>query len=212
MPTRKRRRVADDRWAPGNRDLRRAKIPVPLQLINIKIGITGLPGAGKTQALKKVIEMLEQEGVKIGGMITEPIVEEKHRKGFQIVDWMTQEKRVFAHLSQIQSKVTIGRYKVDLTALDEVGVPALKNAIEQSDLIVIDEVGKMELESESFVKIVKEALDAEKPLILTLFKKSRNPLLQDIRRRDDIRILEVTTVNKNLLPFKIHKLLLGEML
>jgi nucleoside-triphosphatase len=183
-----------------------------LQLINIKIGITGLPGAGKTQALKKVIEMLEQEGVKIGGMITEPIVEDKHRKGFQIVDWMTKQKRVFAHLSQIQSKVTIGRYKVDLTALDEVGVPALRGAIDQADLIVIDEVGKMELESESFVKTVKDALDAEKPLILTLFKKSRNPLLQDIRRRDDIRILEVTTVNKNLLPFKIHKLLLGEML
>jgi len=183
-----------------------------LQLTNIKIGITGLPGAGKTQALKKVMEMLELEGVKIGGMITEPIVEEKHRKGFHIVDWTSKQKRVFAHLTLIQSKVAIGRYRVDLAALDEVGVPALRSAIDQADLIVIDEVGKMELESENFVKTVKEALDAEKPLILTLFKKSRNPLLQDIRRRDDIRILEVTSVNKNLLPFKIHKLLMGEIL
>jgi nucleoside-triphosphatase len=70
----------------------------------------------------------------------------------------------------------------------------------------------MEVESDGFVSAVKEALDADKPLLLTLHKKSRNPLLQDIRRRDDIRILEVTQVNRNLLPYKIVKLLKGEML
>ena len=58
---------------------------------------------------------------------------------------------------------------------------------------------------------MKEALDADKPLILTLHKKSRNPLLQDIRRRDDLRILEVTPVNRNLLPYKIVKLIKGEI-
>ncbi len=59
-------------------------------------------------------------------------------------------------------------------------------------------------------KAVKDALEADKPLILTLHKKSRNPLLQDIRRRDDVRILEVTPVNRNLLPYKIVKLMKGE--
>jgi nucleoside-triphosphatase len=44
---------------------------------------------------------------------------------------------------------------------------------------------------------------------MTLHKKSRNPLLQDIRRRDELRLLEVTPVNKNLLAFKIVKLLTG---
>jgi nucleoside-triphosphatase len=43
--------------------------------------------------------------------------------------------------------------------------------------------------------------------LLTLHKKSRHPLLQDIRRRDDGRILEVTPVNRALLPYKIHKLM-----
>ncbi|NYT15337.1 MAG: nucleotide kinase, partial [Methanomassiliicoccales archaeon] len=76
----------------------------------------------------------------------------------------------------------------------------------------IDEVGRMEVESPSFVKAVKEALEVEKPIILTLHKKSRNPLLQDIRRRDDVRILEVTPINRNLLPYKIMKLMKGELL
>ena len=112
----------------------------------------------------------------------------------------------------IESKVMVGRYGVDITALEDIGVKALKGATANADVIVIDEVGKMEVESESFVAAVKEAMDADKPLILTLHKKSRNPLLQDIRRRDDVRILEVTQVNRNLLPYKIVKLMKGEIL
>ena len=52
-----------------------------------------------------------------------------------------------------------------------------------------------------------EALDSDKPILVTLHKKSRTPLLQDVRRRDDIRILEVTPVNRNLLPYKIEKIM-----
>ena len=69
----------------------------------------------------------------------------------------------------------------------------------------------MEMHSEAFNAVVKEALDCPKPIIMTLHKKSRNPLLQDLRRRDDVRILEVTAVNKNLLPYKIEKLLKDHM-
>jgi len=68
----------------------------------------------------------------------------------------------------------------------------------------------MEVESEKFVQAVKEAMETDKPMILTLHKKSRNPLLQDIRRRDDVRILEVTPINRNLLPYKIIRLMKGE--
>ncbi|OPY29380.1 MAG: NTPase [Methanomassiliicoccales archaeon PtaU1.Bin030] len=101
---------------------------------------------------------------------------------------------------------------MDLEALERVGVKALIKACEDADVIVIDEVGRMEVESQTFIETVKHALDVEKPLLLTLHKKSRNPLLQDIRRRDDVRILEVTPINRNLLPYKIMKLMKGELL
>ncbi|HYY47861.1 MAG TPA: NTPase [Thermoplasmata archaeon] len=177
----------------------------------LKIGITGLPGAGKTYCLLKVIEMLEADGLKVGGMITEPIVKRNRREGFYVMDWATREKRVFAS-REIASKTMVGRFGVDISALEEVGVNALRSATANADVIVIDEVGKMEVESPNFVQTVKDALDADKPLLLTLHKKSRNPLLQDIRRRDDVRILEVTMVNRNLLPYKIVKLMKGEVL
>ncbi len=182
-----------------------------MMVTNNKIGITGLPGAGKTHALMRVIEMLEEEDLTIGGMITEPIVDGRKRIGFTVKDWLTGETTVFAHVD-IQSKIMVGKLGVDLKRLEEVGVKAITRACEETDVIVIDEVGKMEVESPVFVDAVKQALDTEKPMLLTLHKKSRNPLLQDIRRRDDVRILEVTPTNRNLLPYKIIRLMNGEII
>lgn len=178
-------------------------------ITDIKIGITGLPGAGKTNALLRVIEMLSEEEIVIGGMIDEPLVEGRRRIGFTVRDILTGESVVFAH-AEFESKVMIGKLGVDLSKLEEVGVKAIRRACEECDIIVIDEVGKMEVESQAFIDAVKLALDADKPMIITLHKKSRNPLLQDIRRRDDVRILEVTPTNRNLLPHKIIRLMNGE--
>lgn len=177
--------------------------------VNIKIGITGVPRAGKTLTLIKVIHMLEKEGKVVGGIITEPIMRGKERIGFRIMNWLTKEEDILAHIKK-KSKVMVGKYGVNLEALERIGVKAIEDAIERADIIVIDEVGKMEVESESFIEVIKKALECDKPLILTLHKKSRNPLLQDIRRRDDVRILEVTPINRNLLPYKIVKLLKEE--
>lgn len=174
-----------------------------------KIGITGLPNTGKTQLLMKIIDMLESEEMIVGGMITEAIIFRNKKVGFYVIDWLTKKKRKFAH-ENIDSTIHVENYGVDMRALDAVGVKAIKAAINEADVIIIDEVGKMEVESPGFVKVVNDALDCDKPLILTLHKKSRNPLLQDIRRRDDLRILEVTPVNRNLLPYKIMDLMTGE--
>src|SRR3989304_6069315 len=92
---------------------------------SLKIGITGLPGAGKTYALLKVIQRLEGGNLKVGGMITEPIIHGNRREGFYVVDWATKERRVFAS-KDIESKIMVGRYGGDITAPEEVGVQALR--------------------------------------------------------------------------------------
>ncbi len=172
-----------------------------------KIGITGLPRVGKTEGLIKVMKRLEKEYI-FGGMITKSIEENGVRVGFKIVDWTTKEEKIFAHIN-IDYPYRIGKYKVNLKILDEFGVPAIERAIEdeQIDIVVIDEVGKIELESRKFRDIVREALDCNKPVLLTLHKKSRDSLLQSIRNMNNVRILEITPINRNLLPYKIEKLL-----
>ena len=176
----------------------------------VKIGLTGLPGSGKTSTLLKLVEMLEQEGKTVGGMITEPIIEGGHRVGLTVRNKMSGEKATLARLGY-ESRYMYGKFGVDLTALEDVGVKALVEAEEKADVIIVDEVGKLEVESEKFVDEVKNVLDLDKTAILTLHKKSRNPLLQDIRKRDDVRILEVTPINRNLLPYKVMKLMKGQL-
>lgn len=180
-------------------------------LTNLKIGITGLPSVGKTSTLLKVVNSLEDKRRIVGGMVTEEIQEKGQRVGFKVTNWLTKEEAVLAHVS-ISSDIRVAKYGVDLAALEKIGVIAIEQAVKEAEVIIIDEVGKMEMESPKFVKAVEAALDCDKPLLMTLHKKSRNPLLQDIRRRDDIRILEVTPINKNLLPYKIQRLLEGEVL
>lgn len=176
---------------------------------NIKIGITGLPGAGKTYILKHVTRMLSDQNVTIGGMIDEKTSDGRHSTGMTVTNIRTGESAVFA-IPGFESKVTLGNLGVDLSLFESVAIEAIKTACEECDLIVIDEVGRVEVESRAFVDAVNDALDVDKPMIITLHKKSRNPLLQDIRRRDDVRILEVTPTNRNLLPHKIMALMNGE--
>ncbi|PSG96442.1 nucleotide kinase [Thermoplasmatales archaeon SW_10_69_26] len=176
-----------------------------------KIGITGMPSVGKTQTVLKIIEKLEAKEVIVGGMVTEAIEEGGQRKGFHIQDWLTKQKDTLSHVD-FDSEFRVGKYGVDLEVLEELGVTSIHRGIEDAEVVVVDEVGKMEMESENFCAAVKDALNSDKAMIMTLHKKSRNPLLQDIRRRDDIRILEVTPINRNLLPYKIEKLLEGDVL
>ncbi len=178
-----------------------------------KIGITGMPSVGKTETLTKIIEFLEENGYVTGGMITEPIIKKKKRVGFYVENWQTKEKEVFAHEDFIDANDKIGKYGVDTDALERIGIPAIEKAIidKETNIIIIDEIGKMEMLSEKFCEIVTDALDSDKPIIVTLHKKSRTPLLQDVRRRDDIRILEVTVVNRNLLPYKIEKIMIEKL-
>ena len=177
---------------------------------SLKIGISGPYGVQKTGTLKKIIEMLAEEDISVGGMITDPIMENNRRVGFQVMDWATKEKTVFAHLD-LDSPITIKGYGVNIDALNEVGVKAIENAAKNQDVILVDEVGKKQVESEKFNEIVKTAMDLDKTMIITFQKKSRNPLLQDIRRRDDIRMLELTDVNKDLLPYKVVDLIKEEL-
>ena len=107
----------------------------------------------------------------------------------------------------IDSRLRVLGYGIDPAAIERIAVPAIEEAMRDYEVIVIDEIGKFSVESEAFVEIVRAAMKIDKPTLMTLHKKSRHPLLQDIRRRDDARILEVTPVNRALLPYKIHKLI-----
>ena len=186
--------------------------------IHPKIGITGLPRSGKSAVMEKVLSMLKEERERelsarnlsdteiIGGICTEPILENGERLGYKVRDLVTGDEGEIAHKS-IDSRLRVLGYGLNTAELERVAIPAIQHAIDNCEVTFIDEIGKFVVESEAFVNAVRNALEIDKPTLLTLHKKSRHPLLQDIRRRDDGRILEVTPVNRALLPYKIHKLM-----
>ena len=62
-------------------------------------------------------------------------------------------------------------YGLDLEALERVAIPAIEYAKNESEVLVIDEIGKFTVESEKFVNCVRGALEIDKPTLLTLHKK-----------------------------------------
>jgi len=105
--------------------------------------VTGPPGVGKTTVLTKTVKMLRQRGFNVGGMLSREVRENGVRVGFEIQDLASERRGRLAHINQ-QSGPQVGRYYVNLADLDAVGVHAIMDAVENCDIVAIDEVGPME--------------------------------------------------------------------
>jgi len=117
--------------------------------------LTGHPGIGKTTIIKKVVRAL---GPRAGGFYTEEIRGPGGRHGFRLVT-LDGEQAVFAHKDFRDPRFPrVGRYGVDVAALDRVGVKALQRAMQEGKLIIIDEIGRMELYSTAFQETLLKAI------------------------------------------------------
>jgi len=153
--------------------------------------LTGKPGTGKTALIK---EALARTKVKGGGFYTEEIRTGGIRQGFQIVTLDGQEA-ILANVG-ISSPYQVSKYKVDTDALDRVGVSVLHRALKESDLIVIDEIGKMELLSPRFREAVTQAINSGKQVLGTIMLNP-HPFADEIKRHPEVETLLVTRDNRN---------------
>jgi nucleoside-triphosphatase len=151
--------------------------------------LTGQPGSGKSTIIK---EALARTKVKGGGFYTEEIRSGGIRKGFRIVTLDGQEA-ILAHVD-ISSPHRVSKYKVDTGALDRVGVSALRQAVKESDLVVVDEIGKMEVLSPQFKDTVTQAIDSGRK-VLGAIMVSPHPFADEIKRRPEAEVLSVTRDN-----------------
>ncbi len=150
----------------------------------IRIAVTGRPGIGKSTLCKKVIASVDK---KAGGMISGDIRAGRERTGFEIIDVASGRRGILAHVNQKQGPA-VGKYRVNLKDLNEVGVEAIKNAL-NSDLIVIDEIAPMELYSKDFISAVETALQSNKSMLVTFHQHSFHPLIQKIRSSFEVYVL-----------------------
>ncbi len=174
-----------------------------------KILITGLPGCGKTTLCTRAIDSVG-DAYNVGGIISTEIRESGSRKGFKIIDISTKEEGILAHVNQ-KTGPRIGKYRVNLNDLDEVGVNAIGNAIEKCDVVVIDEIGPMELCSSRFIEVINAAFDSDKCILATIHFRSRHPVVEGIKNREDVAIYRLHENNRDEMLNTIVELLRGQI-
>ncbi|OPX18155.1 hypothetical protein BXT86_02705 [candidate division WOR-3 bacterium 4484_100] len=163
-------------------------------MIKNNILLTGPPRIGKTTIIKKVIEAVD---FRCAGFYTREIRDRNKRVGFML-QTLDNKECVLSHITQ--SGPRVGKYGVDLTCIERVGVSAIEKGItHKKGLIIIDEIGKMELFSTRFRSVALKALDSEIPVLGTILLRPE-PFCDRIKARDDVEIIEVTFANRNILP------------
>lgn len=152
--------------------------------------ITGKPGVGKTTLIQKIVSKLD---LFCQGFYTREIKQNQgQRSGFEIVT-LDGQIAVLAHTEYL-SRYRVGKYFVNIDNINHVIVPCIESAIEQAQLIIIDEIGKMELLSPQFQRSITRALDCTKPVLGTI-TISGIPIIKQIKSRQDVYLVTLKRDN-----------------
>jgi nucleoside-triphosphatase len=152
--------------------------------------ITGYPRTGKTTLIKKFLEQTTQSCT---GFITEEIRNDKNiRVGFKVVGISSNQTGILAHVS-VKSNYQVGKYKVDLLDFEKIALEEMKK---KADLVIIDEIGKMELFSKLFKDQLINCLQ-QRNVLGTITMRGGGKFVMDIMDREDVELIEITQENRN---------------
>lgn len=169
--------------------------------------LTGPPGVGKTTAIKAVTALL---GAKAGGFYTRELRHRGERTGFEIVtlDGRTAWLASRSPTPTFKDEVQFGRYRVNLTAVNSFVVPALQRALDAGKIVVIDEIGPMEILSELFCDTVQKILNESAPVVGTIAQRP-TPFGDRARRHPRVQVIALTPENREQLPPQVAAQLTG---
>lgn len=167
----------------------------------MNILITGRPGTGKTTLLK---EILQKTGKDAAGFYTAEIRKKGQRTGFSIKT-LDGKTGILSGID-IDSPYRVGKYKVNLLDFERIAIVAIEDALSSSKVIIIDEIGPMELFSQKFKDIVLKALDSPNQVIATI-KLNGSKFIDKIKSRSDVDIFNLSANNKEEILGNIIKTL-----
>jgi nucleoside-triphosphatase len=153
--------------------------------------VSGPPGSGKTTLIRAVLAQLP---VRAGGFLTEEIREGGERVGFRLL--ALDGRSGLLATARGGGGPRVGRYRVEVPALEAIGIAALEQATGGADLIVVDEIGKMELCSPRFLPALEAALASGRPFLGSILH-APHPVTDAIKRRPDVELYRLSVRNRN---------------
>ena len=163
----------------------------------MRLLVEGRPGAGKTTALGRLSQLLRDADIPVCGFLTKELRRRgRSRIGFEI-ETFDGERGVLAHV-KLAGPPRVGRYGVDLEAFERVALLAVGRPRKEG-VVLIDELGKMELASKRFREAVVRLFDQPVPIVASV-QMGRHPITDALKRRPDAETLRLTASNRDRLP------------
>lgn len=165
--------------------------------------LEGRPGVGKTTVSRRLVETLRARGVQVDGFTTEEIRVAGRRLGFAI-ETMAGERGVLAHVD-LPGPPRVGKYGVDLPTFERLALGSMSPA---AGVVIIDELGKMELASERFRHEVEELFAAKGTVVATVHAFA-HPFTDALKAHPSVELVRVTPANRDGLPRRLADALLS---
>jgi nucleoside-triphosphatase len=153
---------------------------------------------------RRLLRLLQEAGVPVGGFTTAELRTGGRREGF-LVEAVSGAREVLAHVD-LPGPPRVGSYGVDLAAFDRVALPALRTP--RTGGVVVDELGKMELASAPFRDAVRQLLDRDVAVVATV-QLAHSRFTDALKRRPGIRVVRVTETTRDALPEQLMDRLIG---
>lgn len=145
--------------------------------------LTGRPGVGKTTIVNRVYEHYSKNGFKIEGVTTREVREGSARTGFKITD-LSSEQEGWLAKKETGTGPRVGSYIVVSHDLEKIGVAALERSMSgPADLVIVDEIGPMEMTSRLFRSNISKILNGNKAVVATVKFGSRYPEVESTRQK-----------------------------
>jgi nucleoside-triphosphatase THEP1 len=154
--------------------------------------ITGPPRSGKSTLIEKLVNRI---GRPVRGFFTREIREKGRRVGFSVIT-LDGKEGILAH-ENTKSPLKVGKYGVRIQDLDQIAVPAMIPS-SPDEIVIIDEIGKMECLSPLFRKTLIETLDSRNPVIGSVALKG-GPFIEKIKEREDVHLIFMSEKNRDSL-------------